>query len=61
MKLKTPAVELPSVTVNATPAAVGVSVAGTIPHMLGAPAVQANCTLLLYPFSAVSVPFQVTF
>jgi len=61
VNLKTPSVTLPNVTVNGAPVTVGVTVAGVIPHVLGAPAVQINCTLLLYPFAAVNVPFQVTF
>jgi hypothetical protein len=52
---------LPTVTVNAAPPAVGVSVEGVIAHVAGAPAVHVNVTLPLYPFTAVSVPFQVTF
>jgi hypothetical protein len=61
VKLNAPVVALPSVKVNTAPPDVGVSVAGTIPQVVGAPAVHVKCTLPLYPFTEVSVPFQVTF
>jgi hypothetical protein len=60
-KLNVPAVALPTVTVNAAPPAVGASVEGVIPHVAGAPAVHVSATLPLYPLTAVSVPFQITF
>jgi hypothetical protein len=61
VKLNAPVVALPSVTVNPVPPAVGVTVGGVIPQVPGAPAVHVNDTLPLYPFTAVSVPFHVTF
>jgi hypothetical protein len=61
VKLNVPAVELPRVTSNTVPPAVGVMVEGTIVHVPGAPAVQVNVTLPLYPFNAFSVPLHVTF
>jgi hypothetical protein len=61
LKLNVPVVALPSVTVNATPPAVGVIVAGVIAHVAGAPAAHVSATLPLYPFEAVSAPSQVTF
>jgi hypothetical protein len=61
VKLNVPAVALPNVTVNAAPPTVGISVEGVIPQVPGAPAVHASVTLPLYPFTAVSVPFHVTF
>ena len=61
VKLNAPVVALPSVTVNETPLAVGVSVAGVIHHVPGTAPVHVNVTLPVYPFDAVSVPFQVTF
>jgi hypothetical protein len=59
--LNAPVVALPSVTANPAPPAFGVTVAGTIPQVAGAPAIHVKVTLPLYPFTAVSVPFQVTF
>ena len=47
VKLKVPAVALPNVTVNVAPAGVGVTVAGVIAHVAGAPAVQESATVLL--------------
>jgi hypothetical protein len=61
VKLNAPVVAPPSVTVNETPLAVGVSVAGVIHLVPGTAPVHVNVTLPLYPFTAVSVPFQVTF
>jgi hypothetical protein len=61
VKLNTPGVVLPSVTVNSAPPAVGVTAAGVIKHVPGAPAVHVSATLPLYPSKAVSVPFHVTF
>jgi hypothetical protein len=58
--LNVAAVALPTITANPIPPAVGVTVPGTS-HVAGAPAVQVNVTLPLYPFNAVSVPFHVTF
>jgi hypothetical protein len=60
-KLNVPAVELPSVTVNTVPPAVGVTVKGEIAHVPGEPAVHVRLTLPAYPFPAVSVPLHVTF
>jgi len=61
VKLNVPAVVLPSVTVNSAPPAVGVTAAGVIKHVPGAPAVHVSATLPSYPSSAVSVPVHVTF
>jgi len=61
VKLNVPVVALPNVTANAAPGAVAVTVGGVIPHVPGAPAVHVSATLPLYPYSAVSVPFHVTF
>jgi hypothetical protein len=61
VKLNAPVVALPNVIVNGAPTAVGVTVAGVIPHVPGAPAVHVSVTLPLYPFNAVSVPLHVTF
>jgi hypothetical protein len=59
VKLNVPAVSLPNVTANGAPPVVGVTDDGV--HVPGAPAVHVSATLPLYPFKAVSVPFQVTF
>jgi len=61
VKLNAPVVTLPNVTANAAPPVVGVNVGGVIPHVPGAPTVHVSVTLPLYPFTAVNVPFHVTF
>jgi hypothetical protein len=55
-----PFVALPNVTANGAPPVVGVTDDDGV-HVPGAPAVHVSATLPLYPFKAVSVPFQVTF
>jgi hypothetical protein len=57
-KLNVPVVALPTVTVNPAAAAVGVTIAGAMMHVPGAPDVHSSVTLPLYPFNAVSVPFH---
>src|ERR1035438_8433189 len=60
-KLKVPTTALPTVTVNAAPPEVGRTGLGEIEQVAGAPDVQESVTLLVEPFTAVSVPFHVTF
>lgn len=38
----------------------GTTTGGEMAHTPGPPEVQLNVTFALYPFSAVSVPFQIT-
>jgi hypothetical protein len=57
-KLNVPEVALPNVTVNGAPAAVGAS-GGEGTQIWGAPVVQLRVTVPVYPFKAVSVPFQI--
>jgi len=59
-KLNVPVVAFPSVTTNPAPPAFGVSVAGLIEQVVGAPAMQLNCTFPEYPLIAVNVPAQLT-
>ena len=61
VKLNVPGVALPNVTVNGAPPAVGATIGGEIVQVPGAPAVHVSVTFPLYPYNAVSVPFQVTF
>jgi hypothetical protein len=61
VKLNVSAVALPNVTANGVPAVVGVTTCGVNTHVAGAPDVQLNATVPLYPFDAVSIPFHWTF
>jgi hypothetical protein len=50
-----------TVTVNGTPATVGVTGVGKIMHVGGAPVPHVRFTALAYPFRAFSVPLNVAF
>jgi hypothetical protein len=61
LKLNVAAVALPTVTVKAAPAEVGTNDDGLNVQVPGAVPIQLRRTLVLYPWSAVSVPFHVIF
>jgi hypothetical protein len=61
VKLNEPAAPVFNSTVNAAGAEAGSTVPGENWHGSGAPVVQLNVTVPLYPFSAVTVPLQITF